>query len=393
MLKEVYRDVLYLTACAVNDVKPAEQCLAACREEPGRLEELYRSSRAHYLDTLTGMALKETGIPLPARWEETLAKTLRKELLFDTERARILSFMEQTGIWYLPLKGIVLKDFYPKAGTRQMSDNDILFDAMYADKVAEYMHSLGYETISAGRGVHDVYVKPPVYNFEMHRALYGSTGKPGWKEYYDSIKGRLLPTEGTRYGYHMRDEDFYVYIVSHAYKHYSGGGTGLRTLLDFYLFLREKEAEMDFDYVRQECGILGLTGFEESVRGMSRRLFSREAALVYTQNYPEDRLSAQELETLQYYLSSGVYGSFEHEIQNRMNKYRDKDGGFSLGKYYLRRLFPEMKIYQNFFPFFYRHKYLLPVAWLYRLFRLLFVSRRRKKMLWEIHTVQKDRQD
>ena len=53
---------------------------------------------------------------------------MRKALLFDAERKGILDFMEQRGIWYLPLKGVVLKDYYPAVGMRQMSDNDILYD-------------------------------------------------------------------------------------------------------------------------------------------------------------------------------------------------------------------------------------------------------------------------
>lgn len=43
--------------------------------------------------------------------------------------------MEQRGIWYLPLKGIILKEFYPSVGMRQMSDNDILFDEAFAEQV------------------------------------------------------------------------------------------------------------------------------------------------------------------------------------------------------------------------------------------------------------------
>ena len=391
-MKKIYYDTLYLTACAVNAVKPAERCLVAYREEPEKLEELYRSSHAHYLDTLVGMAFQETGITLPGQWRESMAKSVRKELLFDAERAGILAFMERSGIWYLPLKGCVLKDLYPGTGTRQMSDNDILFDAAYADTVKKYMVSQGYEAVAFGQGVHDVYYKPPVCNFEMHRALYGDAQQLGWVEYYAGIKERLILTEGSLYGYHMRDEDFYVYIVSHAYKHYRAEGTGLRTLLDFYLYLREKKEKMNFGYVQHECKALGITDFEEVSRRLSQMLFSRETALEYAQDFFECRLSKRELEMLQYCVNSGVYGNFEQKIQNRMKRYKDENGAFSKRRYYLKRLFPEMKFYQNYYPFFYRHKYLLPVGWFYRLLRRIFAKRRREEMLYEIHTVQKSKE-
>lgn len=42
-------------------------------------------------------------------------------------------------------------------------------------------------------------------------------------------------------------------ITSHAYKHYGGSGTGLRTLMDFYAYLNAKGDTFNLDYIRTEC--------------------------------------------------------------------------------------------------------------------------------------------
>lgn len=42
-------------------------------------------------------------------------------------------------------------------------------------------------------------------------------------------------------------------ITSYAYKHYSGSGTGLRTLMDFYAYLNAKGDTFNLDYIRKEC--------------------------------------------------------------------------------------------------------------------------------------------
>lgn len=42
-------------------------------------------------------------------------------------------------------------------------------------------------------------------------------------------------------------------ITSYAYKHYSGSGTGLRTLMDFYAYLNAKGDTFNLDYIRTEC--------------------------------------------------------------------------------------------------------------------------------------------
>ena len=88
----------------------------------------------------------------------------------------------------MPLKGAVLKDLYPKHDMRQMADNDILFDVTCQKEIRDYFVSHGYEVISYAKGNHDVYEKPPVYNFEMHTALFGAGHNEVWAKYYENVK-------------------------------------------------------------------------------------------------------------------------------------------------------------------------------------------------------------
>ena len=61
------------------------------------------------------------------------------------EMASIFAKMRNAGIWYMPLKGTVLKDCYPQFGMREMADHDILFDASRADDVKAIMIEMGYD--------------------------------------------------------------------------------------------------------------------------------------------------------------------------------------------------------------------------------------------------------
>ena len=67
------------------------------------------------------------------------------------------------------------------------------------------------------------------------------------------------------------------YMTAHEYKHYSAGGTGLRSLLDVYLFLRKFGKSLDFDYISQEAEAWGFTEFEGLNRSLALRLFPGEA--------------------------------------------------------------------------------------------------------------------
>lgn len=96
-------------------------------------------------------------------------------MLLDSEREKIFSLFEKGGIWYLPLKGVILKEMYHVYGMRQMADNDILFDSTYRKEVKDIFLSLGYEMESYNKGNHDVYLKAPIYNYEMHVSLFDKT--------------------------------------------------------------------------------------------------------------------------------------------------------------------------------------------------------------------------
>lgn len=184
--------MLYLMACGVNRIRPADTCTMLYEKNKQKIDELYMLCKAHFVDALVGSVLKQSGVNVGNTWNEAIAKSIRKVVLFDAERAQILSYMESRGIWHLPLKGIIMKELYPSVGMRQMSDNDILFDAYYSDTMHDYMVARGYEAESFGMGNHDVYKKAPVYNFELHRALYGSTGRKEWVDYYSDVKNDLF---------------------------------------------------------------------------------------------------------------------------------------------------------------------------------------------------------
>lgn len=363
-MEKVEYDMVYLAACGVNNVKPAKECLKGVD-----IDNLYRICHVHMLDALVGMTLKKSNVTLPKLWEEKILKAVRKNILFDGERKKLFGFMEENGIWYMPLKGIVMKDFYPEVGMRQMSDNDILFDADYSREIEKYMKSQGYEAYSVGHGNHDVYRKKPVYNFEMHRALYNLSHN-NWENYYRDVKKRLIRDNGSSYGYHFCDEDFYVYIVSHACKHYSGYGTGLRTLLDFYVYLGAKEREIDFDYIKRECKVLEIDEFEESNRRLCKKVFS--ATDKYDIKAFMQQFSSEEKEMLSYYFTSGVYGTTEGYVTNMVRK----KGRMGFLVFMIFKPLDDMKFT---YPVLEKIPVLLPVCWIIRIVRMMFSKEKRKR--------------
>ena len=286
----------------------------------------------------------------------------------DTYVDCLVKEMEQAGIWYMPLKGSVLQAVYPRYGMRQMSDNDILYDAAGQKKLACLMQKRGYETEMCGKSNHDVFMKPPVYNYEMHTSLFGKFSGSAFYGYYSGIKEKLLRDKPDGYGYHFTDEDFYIYMTAHTYKHYNQSGVGLRSLADAYVYLNAKGQDMDLAYIARETKKLGMAEFDSQLRALAEKLFCNPSPGGVS-------LSAQEEATLSFFVGSGAYGTTKFYVQNRMRELQP-EGEDSIWKgrlrFIWRRLFPTMEWYENYEPFVAKHKILIPFFLVYRLFRRLF---------------------
>jgi hypothetical protein len=361
IVKETAYEAVYLCGCALNGIVPDKAGIYKTNPE-----QLYKFGEFHSLTALICTALESAGIRSKS-FVEAKAKAIRKVILLDDERAKIADFMEEKGIWYMPLKGVILKDLYPQIGVRQMSDNDILFDKSYRNEIRQFMESRGYKTEHFGIDTHDVYQKPPIYNYEMHVSLFGIMHDEKLEKYYRSVKDRLISCGGQQFRF--SDEDFYIYITAHEYKHYSGGGTGLRSLADRYVYNRAKGEGLDRKYIAAELKKLGIAEFEEQMRLLAEKIFSDPV------NFSEKLLSDSEKKQLDFILFSGTYGTLENNVENKLTSLSGEKVTFSAKvKYIWKRFFPAPRVLVTFYPFFGRHKLLLPFGYIYRIFKGIFTN-------------------
>ena len=349
MTREEYRaamdDAAYLAGCAVRRETPEARRVAAM--ELGRL---YEAAQKHMLSAAVGMALETAGV-VDERFVRAVALAQRKAALLEADSAAVQEKLDEAGIWHMPLKGSVLKELYPRFGMREMADVDILFDAERAGEVRTIMEGLGFQTEEYEHYNHDIYKKPPLSCFEMHRSLFAEGARPELYAYYRNVKERLVPDEGKHFGYHFTDEDFYLYLTAHEFKHYTDRGDGLRALLDTYVFLRAKP--LDMAYVAREAEKLGIREFEEKNRALAFHLFDGES------------LTGEEKDRLNYMIDAGIEGLAENDVQNKIS------GKGRLG-YLLSRLHPSRTRMMEEYPVLKKAPLLMPVFRLWRLFRGLF---------------------
>ena len=361
-LSKTSLDVMYLAYCALNNQTPERSRLATMKPD-----DIYALAERHSLNSLLSFAL-EGVIPehVVKPWIQSRQRGLRNNLLLDMEGKHVCQVMDEKGIWHMRLKGSVLKDLYPRMEMRQMTDQDILFDTTRRDDMRQYMLARGYDPKGYNDTHHDIYHKAPVYNIELHHTLFELHCDLRLVNYYRNVKEeRMIPNNDGTCGFHFSDEDFYIYMVAHAYKHYTDHGVGLRSLVDVYVF-DSKKPNLDWAYIEAECAKLGMDAYERICRNAARKLFR--------DNVPE-ALTEEERDMVYFCTDSGTYGDeggyIRHELKNLGASGKKVTFGQKL-RYLWKRTFPDAKWMRENDRLARKHPKLLVLAWIVRLFRGIF---------------------
>ena len=337
-----------------------------------KISFFYSLSKYHSLKAFLYQALKTSKVEIKQEHLERVEKdylfNVRKCLAFEEERRDLYSYLNEQGIDFLPLKGIVIKDYYPDPNAREFADNDILFRDN-DKKIKEYFVKRGYTSEAFRKSNHDVYLKKPFFNFEMHRALFGETddNEKIIKYFANYMDKTLVKENKERY---LSKEDFYIYFTAHTYKHFHNSGCGIRTLIDYYLYL--KKEQLDFTYINKELNKLGLEDFSRKISFLSLKLFDQE------------ELNPEEEEMFLFIASSGTYGTLENSVEKGV-KEKGKFG------YFMNRVFPPYRFYKSAYPWAYKVPILIPIAWCARTIRILFKNP--KKAASEIKLIGKQKNE
>ena len=377
-------DLLYLCGCALAG-EPADPS----RVQRMNLASVHALAASQSLSALawyglesianTSHAAGEWAVPdeLADTWRSERDKSVRRQMLFGAERAHIFSWMRENGIWYVPLKGAVLADWYPRVGMREFSDNDILYDASRRSDVVRFFKERGYQVNTAV--LDDSFTKEPVYHFEMHRRLFSDFTSSAMARYFEDMTGRLVSTDDSPYSLQLTREDFYLYLIAHANKHHRLGGTGVRILCDLRVLLVHEGESLDCDYVAQHLDNLEIGDFGASLE--------RLAACVFERDFSPSDLRDRDLETLHTLTSYGMYGTIDHQVE--LGLARTGGQGNSTKKYVLRRLVPGDEWWEINFPFGFKHKWARGALLMFRAVRAALSPERKRRLTAELRAVKR----
>lgn len=346
------------------------------KEKPDRLSmgSIYRMARIHSVECMAyDGAVQIAGAGDEAvmqKWKESSRISEMQSMVQKAESERLFRELPAHGIRILPLKGCIMKKLYPKEKYRQMTDLDILIDKENAGKARAVMKSLGYAEKSEWGGV-DIYVKEPWMCIELHRFMLPTEFR-NWKKYLN-IWNRVTLKDGV---YQMTWDDYYVYMIEHFAKHYYVSGSGIRSVLDIYIFLTKMKTELHLDYLEAEFRERKLQKFRMNMEALAQNWFSKG-------EIPELQERGKKV------ISSGTYGTEEGYFQNLEEELKRKYSVSWLVKclYVIKRVFPGYRMMYDNYRIVKKVPLLLPVMWLYRI--MAAVTKRPEKIVRELNFINR----
>ncbi len=347
----------------VNDVRNLIQLIRGYLGKDCNLQEVnwinvFNVSKAHNVPTIFHEAIKDRD-DLPEGYLDIVKKqtfaVINQQIQQEYYLDKLFEELEKQKIKYLPLKGYIMRKIYPRPDLRISCDADVFYEVEKTDLVTPIMEGLGFHL--------DHEWMNGVVRIEMHKKLFEEIFTAN-NEYYKDVWQRLLLESGSKYKF--TDEDYYVYFIAHASKHFSSSGFGIRTILDIYYYNNAKK--LNREYVEQELEKLGILKFTKYLEKISRIWFGDEKSDADTQI----------IET--YIMESGAYGIKKHNVL--MNA-QDKNNSNKNAKvrYFFKNIFPSLKHMKTAYPVLRKAPILLPFVWVYRGGKVLFTKRDRIKDL------------
>lgn len=270
--------------------------------------------------------------------------------------------LNENGIRHIFFKGAEIREYYPVPEARAMGDIDILIDQKSRDAVKSILLSNGFELKNSNGPVYD-YVKDGVL-IEVHtKIISGKVGNSNAEEgfadamcnaSYNGLSGKLNPS------YHL------AYMITHIAHHFWFYGAGIKLILDLAVF--QNHFNIDYEEAFGLLDKIGLKRFGEVILSLCAKWF--EVGSSYTDNT---------VDTEEFVVSFGAFGNAKRNkaaVVERKELEEGKRPSPLMSR--LRLLFPPYSKIKNipYIHFIENRPWLLPVAWLYRLFYNLKHKRR-----------------
>lgn len=345
-IQHIFIEILYATVNEAVDVGRLREALTQ-----NCLRSVYRLAKQHDLAHVVARFVDQNRIAVD---QDLQAELKRAEILavYRQEQMQyayreIVGALEEAKLAYVPLKGSVIRPYYPYESMRTSCDIDILIREQDLDTAIRSL--TGREYRCGERNYHDVSLYSPGgvhlelhFNIQENMERLDAVLKHAW-QYAE-------PSDGCCYAFSK--EFFAFHLLAHMAYHFVSGGCGIRALLDIWVM----EHRMGISCSCADA-LLAQAKLERFAAEMCR-----VAEQCFTYNTIDDWSDT----VLTYIFQGGVYGSADNQIAVEQSKSNGTVG------YALKRFFLPYRSMTVQYPILKKAPILLPFCWGARGFGAVF---------------------
>lgn len=362
--------LLSLLRCAACGEPVSDAVKTACT--PEALEQVYALAKRHDLAHMPGQVLAPLGLPECDALKKLKSATftaVQRFVQLDYELKRICETFEKAQIPYIPLKGAVIRKFYPEPWMRTSCDIDILIREEDLERAVDALvEKLSYTT-DRKKKFHDMWLFSPLgIHLELHFSILETM------ENIDRLLGRVweFAMPETEYRYQLSSEFLAFHLMAHMSYHFTGGGSGIRSALDIFLLRRQNA--YDEAALREYLSQCGIEKFYDAVLDLTAAWFAGKTPSALTEKMSR------------FLLDGGTYGT---KKQNIMIKQQRRGGK---AKYLLNRIFLPYRELKFRYRVLEKRPILYPLMLLRRWIELLFGGRLKESVKEAQITLQTDKE-
>lgn len=323
---------------------------------PDMLPDLLRLASMHDLAHLLSIAITKNGLPqneaidIEAHVLKAVYRYEQLKYAYD----KLCPALEDAKIPFIPLKGSVIRSYYPEPWMRTSCDVDVLVHKEDLEKaIAVLVNTLGYE--EKKKGSHDVSLFSPNHvHVELHFDLVEDSIVTNVADVLKNVWEHSAVLENHAYWHAMSKEMFYFYHVAHMAKHFERGGCGIKPFIDLWLL----ESKINYDVTTRDALLEqgGLLTFANASRELSATWLDQTKASDV----------AKQMQA--FVLYGGVYGTIDNLVAAQQHK---RGGKF---RYFLSRVILPYSLIKKYYPVLEKHPWLTPLMQVRRWIRLLFTG-------------------
>lgn len=338
---------LFLKAASTEETAEETAAFAA-----DKLETVYRFSQKHDLVHLVAHALEDMELPeneLLKRFNTAKMRAVYRFARMEYEYEQICNTLERANICFVPLKGSVIRQYYPEPWMRTSCDIDVLVKEESLEVAEAALCAEGWVR-KGERGFHDVSLFSQTgVHLELHFSIKENI--PSLDPVLETVWDHLIPVEGKHAEHKMTNAFFLLHHLAHMSYHFVHGGCGVRPFLD--LWILKHSIRWDENQLWELCAKAELARFCDKCMDLAEVWFGEK---------DHDPVTVQMEEFI---LRGGVYGTMSNRV------IVDQARAGNRWKNLWNRIFMPYYKMKVKYPILSKHRWLTPVFYIVRIFQLI----------------------